>query len=130
MKGAACVLTRALQQHACTACWAVRQCNKAHLSLCPIACIPQNELPCCTGHLSRLHEEVSGALSSFGVQHTNQHVTQDGLFCVDIALQGGKVRILFLMMLFKNAAGSLLLRTTLYGRGLMCWPLPACSLTG
>ncbi len=92
MEDAVCVLSRALQQYACTACWSVHQ--KAHLSLYPTACIVRKELPCCSGHLSRLHEEVSGALFSVGVQHTNQHVTQDGLFCVDIALQGGKVRVL------------------------------------
>ena len=86
------VLSRALLQHACNACWSA--CQEAHLGLCPMAYIPQKELLHCPGHLSRLHEEVSGALLSVGVQHTNQHVTQDGLFCVDIALQGGKVSIL------------------------------------
>ena len=113
MENAVYVLSRALPQHACTACWSVR---RGHLSLCPIASILLKELSCCPGHLSRLHEEVSGTLFSFGIQHTNQHVTQDGLFCVDIALQGGKVRM---------AAGSLLLRTSMCGRGFMCRLLPA-----
>ena len=93
MGGAVCVRSRAFQQHACAACWSVRKTRRKHASRPVPHSLQQKKLLCCPGHLSRLHEEVSGALLSVGVQHTNQHVTQDGLFCVDIALQGGKVRL-------------------------------------
>ena len=45
-----------------------------------------------TGRMSKLHERVSEALWSLGIPHTNEHITSDGLFCVDIALQDNKVR--------------------------------------
>jgi len=41
---------------------------------------------------SKLHEDVSAVLWSLGVAHKNNEVTSDGLFCVDIALEAGKVR--------------------------------------
>ena len=44
-----------------------------------------------TGRISKLHEEVSRLLWSLGILHTNQHITADGLFCVDIALQDQQV---------------------------------------
>jgi hypothetical protein len=44
-----------------------------------------------TGRISKLHEEVSQVLWSLGMVHTNEHITPDGLFCVDIALQDSKV---------------------------------------
>lgn len=44
-----------------------------------------------TGRMSKLHEEVSCLLWSLGILHTNQHITSDGLFCVDIALQDQQV---------------------------------------
>ena len=44
-----------------------------------------------TGRMSKLHEQVSQALWSLGIPHTNDHITPDGLFCVDIALQDIKV---------------------------------------
>lgn len=45
-----------------------------------------------TGRISKLHEQVSQALWSLGIPHTNEHITFDGLFCLDIALQDNKVR--------------------------------------
>ena len=47
-----------------------------------------------TGRVSKLHEEVSCMLWSLGILHTNQHITADGLFCVDIALQDQQVLVL------------------------------------
>ena len=44
-----------------------------------------------TGRLSKLQEEVSHVLWSLGIAHTHQHITSDGLFCLDIALQDNKV---------------------------------------
>ena len=46
-----------------------------------------------TGRMSRLHEEVSRVLWSLGIAHTNEHITPDGLFCIDIALQDSKVHL-------------------------------------
>ena len=46
---------------------------------------------CQTGRISKLHEEVSRVLWSLGIVHTNEYITPDGLFCVDIALQDNKV---------------------------------------
>lgn len=46
-----------------------------------------------TGRMSKLHEEVSRLLWSLGILHTNQHITPDGLFCVDIALQDQQVTL-------------------------------------
>lgn len=43
--------------------------------------------------MSKLHEEVSRLLWSLGILHTNQHITPDGLFCVDIALQDQQVTL-------------------------------------
>lgn len=40
---------------------------------------------------SKLHDDVSAVLWSLGVAHKNNDITADGLFCVDIALEGGKV---------------------------------------
>jgi hypothetical protein len=40
---------------------------------------------------SKLHEDVSRVLWTLGVSHKNNEITSDGLFCVDIALDGGKV---------------------------------------
>ena len=44
-----------------------------------------------TGRMSKLHEQVSQALWAMSMPHTNEHLTLDGLFCVDIALEGSKV---------------------------------------
>lgn len=44
-----------------------------------------------SGRISKLHEQVSQALWGLGIPHTNEHITSDGLFCVDIALQDNKV---------------------------------------
>jgi hypothetical protein len=44
-----------------------------------------------TGRMSKLHEDVSQVLWSLGMVHTNEHITPDGLFCVDIAMQDNKV---------------------------------------
>ena len=44
-----------------------------------------------TGRISRLHEEVSRTLWSLGVAHTNEHITPDGLFCVDMAIPDTQV---------------------------------------
>lgn len=44
-----------------------------------------------TGRMSKLHEEVSCLLWSLGILHSNHHITADGLFCVDIALQDQQV---------------------------------------
>ena len=41
---------------------------------------------------SKLQEDVSRVLWSLGVSHKNSEVTSDGLFCVDIALEGENVR--------------------------------------
>jgi len=41
--------------------------------------------------MSKLHEDVSRALWSLGVSHTNNKLTSDGLFCIDVALDGEKV---------------------------------------
>ena len=49
-----------------------------------------------TGRISKLHEEVSRLLWSLGILHSNQHITADGLFCVDIALQDQQVLLLLL----------------------------------
>ena len=49
-----------------------------------------------TGRISRMHEEVSRALWSLGIAHTNEQITSDGLFCVDIALQDTQVGLLLL----------------------------------
>ena len=46
-----------------------------------------------TGRMSKLHEEVSRLLWSLGILHTNQHITPDGMFCVDIALQDQQVTL-------------------------------------
>lgn len=40
---------------------------------------------------SKLQDDVSAVLWSLGVAHKNNDVTADGLFCVDIAVDGGKV---------------------------------------
>lgn len=45
------------------------------------------------GRTSKLHEEVSQMLWSLGIVHSNEQITSDGLFCVDIALQDNKVVI-------------------------------------
>ena len=42
---------------------------------------------------SRLQQEVSCRLWELGVQHATQQRTPDGMFTVDIALQGCKVRL-------------------------------------
>lgn len=47
-----------------------------------------------TGRISKLHEQVSQTLWSLGVPHTNEHITLDGLFCVDIGLQDTQVGML------------------------------------
>lgn len=44
-----------------------------------------------TGRMSKLHEQVSQALWALAIPHTNEHITSDALFCVDIALEGSKV---------------------------------------
>lgn len=41
---------------------------------------------------SKLQEDVSRVLWSLGVAHNNNVLTADGLFCVDIALDGENVR--------------------------------------
>ncbi len=53
---------------------------------------------------SRLQQEVSCRLWELGVQHSTQHLTPDSLFCVDIALQGCKVRAGSPLALTANAA--------------------------
>lgn len=40
---------------------------------------------------SKLQEDVSRVLWSLGVSHKNNELTADGLFCVDIALDGENV---------------------------------------
>lgn len=40
---------------------------------------------------SKLQEDVSRVLWSLGVSHKNNEPTEDGLFCVDIALEGENV---------------------------------------
>ena len=42
------------------------------------------------GQVSKLHEEVSRVLWAMGVFNTKEAVTPDGLFCVDVALEGEK----------------------------------------
>ncbi len=42
--------------------------------------------------ISKLHEEVSRVLWAMGVFHVDDAITPDGLFCVDIALEGEKAR--------------------------------------
>ena len=41
---------------------------------------------------SKLQEDVSRVLWTLGVAHKNNELTSDGLFCVDIALEGENVR--------------------------------------
>ncbi len=41
---------------------------------------------------SKLQEDVSRVLWTLGVAHKNNELTADGLFCVDIALEGENVR--------------------------------------
>jgi len=53
---------------------------------------------------SRLQQEVSCRLWELGVEHSSQHLTPDGLFCVDIALQGCKVRAGCASAMTANAA--------------------------
>lgn len=36
--------------------------------------------------ISKLHRDVSGRLEAMGISHLNEHVTEDGLFSIDIAL--------------------------------------------
>lgn len=38
-------------------------------------------------------ESVSKALWKMGITHTTQHLTSDGLFCVDIALGSEQVQV-------------------------------------
>ena len=45
-----------------------------------------------SGYLSKMHEEVSRVLWRMGVLHRNEHVMCT-MFCVDIALEGDKVRL-------------------------------------
>ena len=44
------------------------------------------------GQASKLQQQVSGRLRELGVQHSCQHLTADGLFCVDIALPDSQAR--------------------------------------
>ena len=44
-----------------------------------------------SGVWSTRHEEVSRTLWSMGVLHRNQHLMCNGMFCVDMALEGDKV---------------------------------------
>lgn len=44
-------------------------------------------------HNSLLLSAVSKTLWDLGIKHTTQHITADGLFCVDIALEGEQVVI-------------------------------------
>lgn len=44
--------------------------------------------------LSKFHEEVSRVLWRMGVLHRNAHILGDGLFCVNVALEGDKVSVL------------------------------------
>lgn len=44
----------------------------------------------CAAQISKLHEEVSRVLWAMGVFHVDDAITPDGLFCVDIALEGEK----------------------------------------
>lgn len=45
-----------------------------------------------TAQPSKLQQEVSARLWDLGIQHSSQHLTGDGLFCVDIALHDSQVR--------------------------------------
>lgn len=45
-----------------------------------------------SGQLGKLHEEVSRVLWRMGVLHRNQCILCDSMFCVDLALEGDKVR--------------------------------------
>lgn len=45
-----------------------------------------------SGYWGTLHEEVSRVLWGMGVLHRNQHLLCGGMFCVDLALDGDKVR--------------------------------------
>ena len=42
--------------------------------------------------LSPLHKAVSLTLWKLGIVHKDNHKTSDGLYCVDIALEGTNVR--------------------------------------
>lgn len=42
------------------------------------------------GQVGKLHDEVSRVLWAMGVFNTKEAVTPDGLFCVDVALEGEK----------------------------------------
>ena len=44
---------------------------------------------------NQLQRAVACRLWELGVQHKTQHLTPDGLFCVDIALEDCKVRAMF-----------------------------------
>ena len=48
-----------------------------------------------SAHLSKFQEEVSRVLWRMGVLHRNAHILQDGMFCVDIALEGDKVCLVY-----------------------------------
>ena len=43
--------------------------------------------------LSPLHKAVSLTLWKLGIVHKDNHKTSDGLYCVDIALEGTNVRL-------------------------------------
>lgn len=58
--------------------------SAAHDAICSNAMLLRGR------QISKLHEEVSRVLWAMGVFHTNEALTPDGLFCVDIALEGEK----------------------------------------
>lgn len=44
-----------------------------------------------TNKLSVQHQDISRTLWKLGVAHTSEHLTPDGLFCIDICLNGTNV---------------------------------------
>ena len=47
---------------------------------------------------SKLQQEVARRLWELGVQHNTQHLTPDGLFCVDIALRESQVTLTIFLL--------------------------------
>ncbi len=43
--------------------------------------------------ISQLHRDVSAVLDGMGLAHAIEHVTQDGLFSIDLALLDGRVAV-------------------------------------
>jgi hypothetical protein len=54
---------------------------------------------CAVGHTTvmlPMQEAVSKTLWRMGISHSTQHLTSDGMFCVDIALDGEQVALMSL----------------------------------